>query len=115
MNTINSQNSIKPQFNGIYKIKGSHLDNINKNIENFLSRNEYIVRFSSPFRENENTYFYAITSDDFLQEKFFEKSLIDKGIKFWKSLPVYKILNKNILDSIFNENKKIQNQENWII
>ena len=91
-------------FNGIYKIKIQNKDN--EFIE-FLNNHDFVLRISRPFKENDNKYIYAITSDNYSTEAFFENNLREKHISFQKSLPFVQVLNKKIIDYIFEENKKL--------
>ena len=102
-------------FEGIYKIKASQNDNKNKNLVDFLTANEYVLRISNPFKDGKDNYIFAITRDNTSAEMFFENNLLKRNIQYWKSLPFFNIANKKILNMIFEENKKLQGKENWII
>lgn len=98
-------------FNGIYKLK---VNGINK-VPKFIKEHKYIYRCSDIFEENNNRYMYAISSESKIAEHMFERDLTANKIPFWKSLPVNQILNKKIIEELFNITKTVEYKENWII
>ena len=102
-------------FNGIYKLKLTNSDNVNKFIKEFVSEHELVIRKSDIFREGNQNYMYAITKDGKMEENIYENDLRKINIPFWKSLSVNKLLNKYIIDALFDLTKKNQGKENWIV
>ena len=102
-------------FNGIYKLKLTNNNVVNKSINDFISEHEYVTRKTGIFQEKDNNYLYAITKDGTLEETLFEKDLQDIKVPFWKSLPINSIINKNMVDTLFALTEKHQGKENWII
>ena len=110
-------NSVLPvNFCGIYKLKLTNNNAVNKSINDFISEHEYVLRKTRVFQENNNNYYlYAITKDSSLEETMFEKDLQDIKVPFWKSLPVNSIINKNMVDTLFELTEKNQGKQNWIV
>ena len=86
-------------FNGIYKLKFTKNGNVKTKI----------------FQENNENYMYVITTEGKLDETIFEKDLRDIKVPFWKALSINSLLNKSIVDNLFDLTKKKQGKENWII
>ena len=106
---ISKTNNYSQSFEGIYKIKYTPDNRINK----FLEYSEFIIKKSKPFEQNGDQFCYAVTTDNMTSEAIFENELKHKKISFWKSLPLNKIINKEMIDNIFKINKEITGKENW--
>ena len=102
-------------FNGIYKLKFTKNGNVNKSIDDFISAHDYVIRKTKIFQENNENYMYVITTEGKLDETIFEKDLRDIKVPFWKALSINSLLNKSIVDNLFDLTKKKQGKENWII
>ena len=102
-------------FKGIYKLKFTKNGNVNKSIDDFISTHDYVIRKTKIFQENNENYMYVITTEGKLDETIFEKDLRDVQVPFWKSLSVNRLLNKSIVDNLFELTKKQEGKENWII
>ncbi len=102
-------------FNGIYKLKLTNSDSVNKTIEDFISAHDYVMRKTKIFQEQSDKFMYVITTEGKLDETIFEKDLRDVKVPFWKALSVNKLLNKNMVDTLFDLTKKNEGKENWII
>lgn len=102
-------------FNGIYKLKLTNMENVNQSINKFIAEHDYVMRKTKIFQENNENYMYVITTEGKLDETIFEKDLRDVQVPFWKSLSVNRLLNKSIVDNLFELTKKQEGKENWII
>lgn len=102
-------------FNGIYKLKFTNNEKVNKSINDFVKEHDYVLRKTKIFQENNENYMYVITTEGKLDETIFEKDLRDIKVPFWKALSINSLLNKSIVDNLFDLTKKKQGKENWII
>lgn len=98
-------------FEGIYKIRISPKNVKTDNFINSLSSNDYVLRVSNPFKEGNKKYVYLITRDNNTAEAFIEDTMQKNNLQYLKSLPIFKVLNKNMLDEIFKDSKNIQDKK----
>jgi hypothetical protein len=99
-------------YTGIYKIK-DFKSKKNFDIQKFLTDNIYVHRISNPFTEGNDSYIYAITTDDIAGEAMFENQLEKKFLSYQKALPFAQIADKSIIDKLFEISRKITGKENW--
>lgn len=102
-------------FKGIYKLKLTNSENVNQSINKFITEHEYVMRKTKIFEETHDNFMYVITTDGKLDETMFENDLREIKVPFWKSLSVNRLLNKSIVDILFDLTKKNEGKENWII
>ena len=102
-------------FQGIYKLKFTNSENVNQTINKFITEHDYVLRKTKVFEENRDKFMYVITTDGKMDETIFENDLREIKVPFWKSLSVNRLLNKSIVDNLFELTKKQEGKENWII
>ncbi len=108
------KNNSVTSYAGIYKLKLPNNSELNKTIAEGINHKAQVLRTSKVFRTESENYMYVITRDDKLADVLFEESLSRRGIAHWKSIPVIELLDKKMIDKLFQKTEKIQGKENWI-
>ena len=101
-------NNDKTSFSALYKIQ---TNSISKKVEDLIIKRKYI---SIPSSNCNPQYYYVLTPNNKKSEKTFEDMVMETGGKFWKSLPIKNVLNKDIAGKIFDITRLIEKKENWL-